>query len=234
MVSLLRGRVGHLFKNQIMSKYLIKASLEETKDMLGKWALQLRKYALNKNAKQGYIDVQKSKAETVQRLVEIVEQHLTKNTFVDGKILPQAVELESAILGALMLDYEAMDKVSFLAPLDFYRNENQIIFQSILQLVRNGIPVDMLTVVEQLRADGQLKNIGGPFAITELTNKIASAQNIEYHARILQQFSIRRKAIKLCDEVMKRMYDPSCDVFKNLDYLKNNFFDLEPKKVVNV
>ena len=108
------------------------------------------------------------------------------NGKIDGKLPPQAIELEEAVLGALMLDNEALsDTIDILKPEYFYRMEHQKIFDAIIVLFNESKPVDILTVIEQLKKMGALENIGGAFYITGLTNSVASSANTEYHARII-------------------------------------------------
>ncbi|MDR1502213.1 MAG: replicative DNA helicase, partial [Prevotella sp.] len=105
-----------------------------------------------------------------------------------GKVQPQARELEEAILGALMLEKDAYSLVSdILKPDSFYDTIHQIIYRAIVDLAVRQAPIDMLTVVEQLKKDGELETVGGPVYIAQLTEKVASAAHIEFHARIIAQ-----------------------------------------------
>src|ERR1700741_2485686 len=103
-----------------------------------------------------------------------------------GKLPPQAIDLEEAVLGALMLEKDALSSViDILKPEVFYKDNHQKIFAAIRQLFEKTSPVDILTVTAQLRQQGELEMIGGAYYITELTNRVASAANIEYHSRII-------------------------------------------------
>jgi replicative DNA helicase len=120
-----------------------------------------------------------------------------------GKLPPQAVDLEEAVLGALMLEKDALSSViDILKPQVFYRDNHQRIFQAISTLFEKTSPVDILTVTAQLRSQGELEMIGGAYYITELTNRVASAANIEYHSRIIIQKYIQRELIRISTEVI--------------------------------
>ena len=109
-----------------------------------------------------------------------------------GKLPPQAIDLEEACLGALMLEKDALTKViDILHPDSFYKDTHRIIFQAIRRLFEKSEPIDILTVTNELKQSGELDIVGGPFAITQLTNRVASAANIEFHSRIVLQKHIQ-------------------------------------------
>lgn len=113
-----------------------------------------------------------------------------------SRIQPQSKELERAVLGALMIDKDSMYQVSaLLSPEDFYQPKNQIIYKSITELNAKASPIDLLTVHEYLKSSGELERVGGINYLMELSNEVASSANIEYHARIIQDNSVKRKMI---------------------------------------
>ena len=115
------------------------------------------------------------------------------NALEIGKLQPQDTDLEEAVLGALMLEKDAYVVVcDILKPESFYDVRNQKIYASIQSLGAMQRPIDMLTVTEQLRLDGNLEDAGGPLRISELTGRVASAANVEYHARIVAQKYLAR------------------------------------------
>ena len=121
-----------------------------------------------------------------------------------GKLPPQAKELEEAVLGALMIEKNAMDEVAeILKEESFYVEAHQYIFRAIKQLFVNQNPIDMLTVVERLKQNGDLEKVGGPYMIAQLTNKVASAANVEYHSRIIAQKYVQRMLISTSSDVIK-------------------------------
>src|SRR5699024_1432123 len=108
-----------------------------------------------------------------------------------GKLPPQAIDVEEAILGALMIEKDALtDVADILKPDSFYKESHQRIYSAIITLFADSEPIDMLTVTSKLRSTGELEMIGGAAYIMELTSKVNSAANIEFHARIISQASI--------------------------------------------
>lgn len=144
-----------------------------------------------------------------------------------GKLPPQAVDLEEAVLGALMLEKDALSSViDILKPEVFYKDSHQKIFAAIRHLFEKSMPVDILTVTAQLRQQGELEMIGGAYYITELTNRVASAANIEFHSRIVIQKHIQRELIRISTEVINNAYEDTTDVLDLLDRAEKNLFDI--------
>ncbi|RFZ84665.1 replicative DNA helicase [Mucilaginibacter terrenus] len=144
-----------------------------------------------------------------------------------GKLPPQATDLEEAVLGALMLEKDALSSViDVLKPEVFYKDNHQKIFNAIRILFEKTSPVDILTVTAQLRQQGELEMIGGAYYITELTNRVASAANIEYHSRIIIQKFIQRELIRISTEVINSAYEETSDVLDLLDKAEKNLFEI--------
>jgi replicative DNA helicase len=162
------------------------------------------------------------------------------STMVYGKVPPQAKELEEAVLGAIMLEKSAFDSLidTNLKPECFYVEAHQIIFQAMQDMQQRGIPIDILTVVEELKRKEQLDFVGGPYYVTKLTNTVVSTAHIDAHARIILQKFIQRELIRISGEIIGDAYEDSTDVFDLLDdsetkmfnitnnYLKKNFEDI--------
>ncbi|XOV90850.1 MAG: replicative DNA helicase [Bacteroidota bacterium] len=149
-----------------------------------------------------------------------------------GKLPPQAIEVEEAILGALMLERDALTNViEILRPESFYKDANKTIFEAIVQLFNNSEPVDIKTVVHQLRKNGQLELVGGAYYVSELTTKVNSAANIEYHARIVAEQSIKRELIRISSEIQHDAYEDTIDVFKLLDRSEQSLFDISESHI---
>lgn len=141
-----------------------------------------------------------------------------------GNIPPQAIELEEAVLGAIMFDSNALVQVSdFLKPEMFYKPNSQKIYHAITELDKAYEPVDMLSVVNKLKDLGDLDSIGGPYAIAQITSKIGSAHNIQSHARVVQEKFMQRELIRVCSDAIGQAFD-SIDVFELYNKL---FLDLE-------
>jgi len=144
-----------------------------------------------------------------------------------GKLPPQAVDLEEAVLGALMLEKEAVNTaIDILQAKSFYKETHQKIYAVIQDLFGKSDPVDILTVTHELKQRGELDLVGGPYYITQLTNRVASAANIEFHARIISQKYIQRELIKISTEIITKAYDETTDVFSLLDEAESSLFSV--------
>src|SRR6187431_191119 len=160
-------------------------------------------------------------------------------TMMFGKVPPQAKELEEAVLGAIMLEKSAFDTViEILKPECFYGEANQRIFKAMKSLAEKSMPIDLLTVVEELKFKEDHDLVGGPYYVSKLTNAVVSSANIEAHARIVLQKFIQRELIRISGEIIGDAYEDSTDVFDLLDdsetkmfnitnnYLKKNYEDI--------
>lgn len=149
------------------------------------------------------------------------------SNYVFGKVQPQALQLEEAVLGALMLDREALPVVMDILRADsFYLEAHQHIYRAVIKLFERSNPVDILTVTEELRKSGDLEKVGGPYKLVELTNRIASAANIEYHARIIAQKHIQRELIRVSTGIIRDAYEDTTDVFDLLDDAEKGLFGI--------
>ncbi len=144
-----------------------------------------------------------------------------------GRIPPQAVELEEAVLGAIMLEKDAIiEVIDILKPESFYKEEHQKIFQAIIDLSSNDKAIDILTVTEEMKKRKELDEVGGPLYITQLTGRVASAAHIDYHARIIAQKYIQRELIRVSTEIQNQAFDESIDVNDLLDFSESELFNI--------
>lgn len=149
-----------------------------------------------------------------------------------GKIQPQARELEEAVLGALMLEKDAYSLVSdILKPESFYDPMHQTIYRSIVSLYLQQKPVDILTVVEQLKKEGELDSVGGAIYITQLTEKVASSAHIEYHARIIAQKYLARELISFSSSITNQAFDETSDIEDLMQEAESRLFELSQGNV---
>lgn len=149
------------------------------------------------------------------------------SSYVFGKVQPQALPLEEAVLGALMLDKDALTVViDILRPESYYSDAHRAIYKAMLRLFERSQPVDLLTVTEELKKSGDLEKVGGAYYLVELTNRVASSANIEYHARIVAQKHIQRELIRVSTEVIKDAYEDTTDVFDLLDKAEQGLFSI--------
>ena len=141
------------------------------------------------------------------------------------KTPPSAPELEDAILGAILLEKDAINEISgFLTVDDFYSEKNQHVFQAITELHEAGKPVDILTVSELLKAKKNTRVT--PYEVSQLTNRVGSAANIEYHGRIVAQKSMQRQLIEISNNTARDAYDDSIDVFELMDRTEQNLLEM--------
>ena len=144
-----------------------------------------------------------------------------------GKMPPQAIELEEAVLGAIMIEKDAIiEVIDILKAESFYKDEHQKIYQAILNLFASDKAIDILTVPEELRKEDQLDEVGGIAYITQLTSRVASAAHIEFHARIVQQKFIQRELIRVATEIQNQAFDDSTDVDDLLDFSESQLFNV--------
>ncbi len=161
-------------------------------------------------------------------MVKKVGQRTLKATPVnkiDGKLQPQAIEIEKAILGALMIDNESLsDAIDSLQAEYFYVPKHQKIFEAIVNLFNNTKPVDILTVSEELKKLEYFNEIGGLAYISELTNNVSSASNTEFHARIIAEKFIKRSLINIARNITGDAFDDSVDIFDLLNNAESELF----------
>jgi replicative DNA helicase len=130
-----------------------------------------------------------------------------------GKVPPQEVDMEEAVIGAMLLEKSALDVLDSLRPDDFYIEAHKVIYQAIHELFAAGDPVDMRSVRTQLSKTGKLDRIGGAFRLAELTAKVSSSANVAYHAKIIREMSMRRAIIEMCSNLQTKAYEDTEDVF---------------------
>lgn len=144
-----------------------------------------------------------------------------------GHLQPQAVELEQAVLGALMIEKDAYYQVSeILRPESFYDHRHQLIYEAIRRLNLEEKPVDILTVTEQLKSTNNLEEVGGPFYITQLSGMVASSAHIEYHARIIAQKATARELITYTSGIQTKAFDSTQDIDELMQEAEGQLFEL--------
>ncbi|WP_264509209.1 replicative DNA helicase [Flavobacterium sp. N1719] len=166
----------------------------------------------------------------MENLRNINPVKVDKTTIINlekGKLPPQAVDLEEAVLGAMMIDKKGVDEViDILQPEAFYKDAHKFIFEAIFQLFTDSQPIDLLTVSAQLKKNGKLDIAGGDFYLIQLTQKISSSAHIEFHSRIILQKHIQRSLIKISSDIIEEAYDESTDVFDLLDMAESKLYEV--------
>ncbi|CAM4083776.1 replicative DNA helicase [Flavobacterium weaverense] len=144
-----------------------------------------------------------------------------------GKLQPQVLDLEEAVLGAMMIDKKGVDDViDILQPDAFYKEAHKYIFEAIVQLFTETQPIDLLTVSAQLKKNAKLELAGGDFYLIQLTQKISSSAHIEFHSRIILQKFIQRSLIRISTEIIEDSYDETTDVFDLLDRAETKLYEV--------
>ena len=149
----------------------------------------------------------------------------TQLTGIDGTVPPQATELEQAVLGALMLEKDAIiDVQEYVKTETFYVEEHRLIFQAIQELSFEMKAIDLYTVTERLKAQKNLQKVGGAAYLAELTQKVATAAHVEFHAKIIAQKYVQRELIRSATEIQRRSYDEDQDVTDLIGYAESEIF----------
>ena len=149
----------------------------------------------------------------------------------EGRVPPQAVEVEEAVLGAMLIEHGAATiALQMLKPDDFYKPAHRHIYETLTNLFERDNPLDLLTVENELRDRGLLDVCGGSTYLSDLTRSVSSAANIEYHAQIITEKAIKRNLILSCTDVIKDSYDSTSDAYDVLDDAEQKIFDLANQK----
>ena len=165
-----------------------------------------------------------------QKNVKVVEKTIMVADI--GKMPPQARELEEAVLGALMLEKDAFSIISDIIKTEsFYEDTHQSIFGAIHNLAMQQKPVDVLTVVEELKRRGELEQVGGAVYVAELTDKVASAAHVEYHARIISQKYLARQLISFSSDVVNQAFDEMVDIDDLMQETESKLFEISQRNV---
>lgn len=157
------------------------------------------------------------------------EKHAQISPILFGKVVPQAKELEEAVLGACMLEKDTFERVMEILPVPecFYVDSNAHIYRAMQELYAIGSPVDLLTVTEQLRRQGTLESVGGAYALTTLTMSVMSTAHVEAHAMIVSEKYMARRLIRVCSETLAKAYSDEEDIFETLELAEQSVRDIQ-------
>lgn len=151
---------------------------------------------------------------------------------MEGRLQPQALEVEEAVLGALMIEKNAPERIiDFLNENAFYKEAHRYIYKAVINLFTVGQPVDIITVTEKLRNEGKLDFVGGAYYISRLTQRVASSANLEYHAHIVMQKYVQRELISVSGEIAAEAFDDSADAFRLLDNAEEKIFRVKDSSI---
>ena len=149
-----------------------------------------------------------------------------------GRVPPQALDVEQAVLGAMLLEKDALASViAVLEPEAFYQPAHEKIYVAMRGLFKRNAPVDLITVTEELRRQGDLEAVGGAYYLSELSTLVASAANVEHHARIVVEKSLLRTLIETMSQRIGQAYDPAADAFELLDRAESDLFQISESQL---
>lgn len=165
--------------------------------------------------------------------MEAVSKYNTQNNesiateMIRGKKPPQAIDLEEAVLGSMMIDRKGLNEtIEILQEEFFYLPQHRHIFSAIITLFNESKPIDLFTVSSQLKKDGKFEAVGGDLYLIELTEKVSSSAHIEYHARIIQEKYVLRKLIEISSNIIDKAYEETTDIFNLLDESESEIFKI--------
>ena len=148
------------------------------------------------------------------------------------RVPPHSLEAEESVLGGVLLDNNAMDRaLEFVVPDDFYREAHRKIMRAMVELNQRGEPVDLITLAEALTVRGELQDVGGAAHLAELADKVPTAANIAYYARIVRQKAVLRGLIHTATEIATRGYESGADIDQFLDEAEHKIFEISERKV---
>lgn len=148
------------------------------------------------------------------------------------KVPPQNLEAEESVLGGILLDPDALDRViEVMSGADFYRDAHRTIFETMLALSERGEPIDLITLSDALKARGQLPQIGGATFLAELGDKVPSAANVAHYARIVRDKAVLRSLIRVSGEIVGRCYDSQDDIEQFLDEAERLIYDVSEQRI---
>lgn len=205
-----KDRVSAIDKAIIIVEHEIRKKKRRRDDML-------KRIDLNENQKIFIADETKM----IESCETLIKQSKRSYGDVLGKLPPQDIPMESAVLGGIILERPAYEKVKgFLLPDHFYLDSHKLIYEALLRM--NG-PSDLLSLVNELRRSGHIEQIGGPSYVAELTMKVSSTTNVEYHARVMIELALRREMIMKFSHIVQDAYEEKVDTFELLEYAESQF-----------
>ncbi len=149
-----------------------------------------------------------------------------------GKIPPHSIEAEQSVLGAMLLDREAIISVlESIRPEDFYKDSHREIFEAVIELFEKGEPVDLITLSEQLKQKDVLEGVGGVEYLADLSSGVPSTANAAHYAKIIQEKSFLRKLIRICSEITDMSYESGKDILDIINQAEKGIFDLSQRRL---
>ena len=156
----------------------------------------------------------------------------SSSQFDSGRTPPQAVDVEQTVLGAILIDPDALNRALDVIDEDcFYKPAHKILMETIIDMSSRNEPIDMVTITQELRRKNQLEASGGAVYISELTSKVSTSANIDYHARIVLEKFILRRVITIAGDLAKNACDGEGDAFDILDQAEQKLFQISSERL---
>lgn len=147
---------------------------------------------------------------------------------------PNSVDVEASLLGSILIDPDAIVKIAdTVRPIDFYDDRHRVIYEACLRLYEQQSPIDVITLSEELKADGSLKEVGGVSYVTQLTNTVPTATHVEQYAAIVATKSIRRRLIAASNEIAQIGYDEKRTIAELVEEAETKLFEVSQRHVKN-
>ena len=149
-----------------------------------------------------------------------------------SKLYPQAIDIEKSVLGGIIIEEDAILEVVNIISVDtFYSSQNKEVYKAILNLFENHLPIDLRTVIDQLKKNGSLEKIGGEEYVVSLIDRVVSGVNIEYHSFLILEYAIKREIINISKEILKQALDPTVDIFNLIDTAEQKMLDVSSRNI---
>ena len=149
-----------------------------------------------------------------------------------SKLYPQAIDIEKSVLGGIIIEEDAILEVVNIINVDtFYSSQNKEVYKAILNLFENHLPIDLRTVIDQLKKNGSLEKIGGEEYVLSLIDRVVSGANIEYHSFLILEYAIKREIINISKEILKQALDPTVDIFNLIDTAEQKMLDVSSRNI---
>ena len=159
------------------------------------------------------------------------ENEILPNAYL-SKLYPQSVDIEKSVLGGIIIEEDAILEVVNIINVDtFYSSQNKEVYKAILNLFENHLPIDLRTVIDQLKKNGSLEKIGGEEYVISLIDRVVSGANIEYHSFLILEYAIKREIINISREILKQALDPTTDIFNLIDTAEQKMLDVSSKNI---
>jgi replicative DNA helicase len=149
-----------------------------------------------------------------------------------GRIPPHSTDAEVAVLGAMLVDKDAVSKVVEVVDEEcFYHEQHRVIFSAMMAMFERGVTIDLITLNNELQRDGQLDRVGGTFALTDLSLRAVSSANVEFHARIVLERYLKRQLIRVAGEIANDCYDETTDALDEVDRAEQRIFEVAERRL---